>query len=175
MLARRFAKLSALLELADDEFIRLKNELVQYSNDIENNIEGIKINKITLEKFMKSNGIIKELNLYFEEWFDTPKRSDGKDFFIDDLPLQLDGVGISNINELNNLPKERKESIKETIDIIYIKEEDKASWSSSMILFSLVLIEAAINNSPKKAKEILDELKIGVGTTFIKKIKERIS
>ena len=57
---REFARLAGLLEIADDEFIRTRNKIVEYTEEIRNKIinndvENIDIDLISLREYMNKN------------------------------------------------------------------------------------------------------------------------
>lgn len=57
---REFARVAALLELADEEFIRTRNKIVEYTEEIRckiinNNVDNINIDLISLREYMSKN------------------------------------------------------------------------------------------------------------------------
>lgn len=57
---REFSRLAGLLELADDEFVRVRNHVEQYTEDIhdrivENNADDVLIDSVSLEEYMNYN------------------------------------------------------------------------------------------------------------------------
>lgn len=57
---REFARLAGLLELADDEFLRIRDKIINYTKDIRNKIinndvDGINIDLISLREYMNTN------------------------------------------------------------------------------------------------------------------------
>ena len=63
---RQFARLAGLLELADDEFVRARDNMVGYTEDIRQKIitdeaDDITINMISLNEYVRNNRKMKEL------------------------------------------------------------------------------------------------------------------
>ena len=67
---RQFARLAGLLELADDEFVRARDNMVEYTEDIRRRIitddaDDVSINMISLSEYVRNNqkmqGLIKEI------------------------------------------------------------------------------------------------------------------
>lgn len=67
---RQFARLAGLLELADDEFVRARDNMVEYTEDIRRRIatddaDGVSINMISLNEYVlhnrKMQGLIREI------------------------------------------------------------------------------------------------------------------
>ncbi len=62
---RRFHRLAGLLEIADDEFCSLKSDIEEYKKEVKEKIkkeEKLLIDKISLESYITTSPIIKELN-----------------------------------------------------------------------------------------------------------------
>lgn len=63
---RRFSRLAGLLELADEEFIAIRNELLSYEQEIKGKItydlEEIAIDRVSFDSFVLSNPVIASLD-----------------------------------------------------------------------------------------------------------------
>ena len=62
---REFARLAGLLEIADDEFVRTRDKIIQYTEDIRqkiinNDVENISIDLISLREYMNRNTKMQE-------------------------------------------------------------------------------------------------------------------
>jgi ppGpp synthetase/RelA/SpoT-type nucleotidyltranferase len=173
---RRFAKLAALLELGDDEFVRLRDDLDRYGNKVEKEIkytpESTSINKVSLQKFINSNEVMQDLKEFFADWFGKELKADKDSYWLKSLPREFHYIGINNIKELGDLLKEYSELIKKSIDLIYTREEPH--WTPSMILFALLLLVIASKYSKEKAWEVFEGLNIGPRYDFVTQVKQQI-
>ena len=65
---REFCRLAGLLELTDDEFLRIKNDLNTYSEKIDEQIKtslkSIDLDRISLESYLNDSPIINEIDYY---------------------------------------------------------------------------------------------------------------
>ena len=111
----RFSRLTGLLELADQEFDVLRENLRKYSEEIEATQDTDKpIDKISPANFIKRNTLVKMLDdkiqkqigleLVFEEWF--------AELLVEKLLF----VGISEISDLEAGMKDRSVVIKKICD-----------------------------------------------------------
>jgi ppGpp synthetase/RelA/SpoT-type nucleotidyltranferase len=173
---RRFAKLAALLELGDDEFVRLRDDLDSYGSKVEREIkytpEATCINKVSLQKFINSNQVMEDLKVFFTDWFGKGLKPDKDSYWLKSLPREFHYIGVNNIKELGDLLKEYSQSIKKCIDLVYTREEPY--WAPSMILFALLLLVIATRYSKEKAWEVFEGLSIGPRYDFVTEVKKRI-
>lgn len=62
---RDFSRISGLLELADKEFLRIKEFLANYTQEVESNIENkslaFNIDKVTLEEYIEKSAIVTQI------------------------------------------------------------------------------------------------------------------
>lgn len=97
---RRFSRLAGLLEIADDEFRRLRDELdsyrVEVPKQIENAPSSVALDNISLASFIATNKVLKALD---GEMAKVAKISVGVDKF-DGLDERLNFVGIFTIQDL---------------------------------------------------------------------------
>lgn len=112
---RDFSRISGLLELADKEFIRIKNYLNDYTKSADSSIEkdnlDLEINKVTLREYLLKTDINKEINNYI------CKTLGRDDCFIDSTIMRentdiLNYFGINSIAELDKILNDKKEKIK---------------------------------------------------------------
>ena len=64
--AREFSRIAGLLEIADDEFVRVRNDMKAYTEEIrkkiiENRADDVHIDMISLNEYVKRNGKMQEL------------------------------------------------------------------------------------------------------------------
>ena len=70
---RKFSRIAGMLEIADDEFSRLKHDINNYIEDISHNkeIENTDINAESLKIFLEKSKDIKEIEKYISEELNT--------------------------------------------------------------------------------------------------------
>ena len=64
--AREFSRIAGLLEIADDEFVRVRNDMKAYTDEIlkkiiDNKADDVHIDMISLNEYVKRNGKMQEL------------------------------------------------------------------------------------------------------------------
>lgn len=99
---RRFSRLAGLLELADQEFISIKNELSSYEREVPEQIELtpelVTLNKASLAAFVSGNEQVKSLDAQIASFCDAEVR------FYEEAHsrnlTRLSFVGINTISEL---------------------------------------------------------------------------
>lgn len=104
---RSFSRIAALLEIADDEFIRLRNVLNEYesnvSSEIKNSPETTKIDNATLAFILKNDDSIKKLDQRIADMLNIDLEFN--EDFISDLSYKLNMAGIHTIKEYKNVAK----------------------------------------------------------------------
>jgi putative GTP pyrophosphokinase len=105
ILKRKFSRLSGLLELADEEFLAIKNKRLEYKTDLKTNV-GADLSKIMLdldsiEHFISSNETLKKIENEFksEVHFSEEKRTShclGRSI------KSLKCIGILTVEDLSN-------------------------------------------------------------------------
>lgn len=72
-LKRRFSRLSGLLELADEEFLAIKNSLLDYKEGLPEKVnsspEQVSLDLSSLESFVRTNETVKKLDLEMQKEF----------------------------------------------------------------------------------------------------------
>lgn len=112
---RDFSRLAGLLEIADKEFINIRNSLNEYTNKVtekiqnSNDVESIDINRISLNEFIKSN-YFKEIIIDIESGLDSVEvnlddwlSSSSLSTDLDDLVACFKLLNISTIGEIKQL------------------------------------------------------------------------
>ncbi|QSQ26155.1 RelA/SpoT domain-containing protein [Pyxidicoccus parkwayensis] len=117
-LTRRFSQLAALLELADDEFTRVRNELHSYSSDVKADIasqpQRIGIDNVTLQIFIDSDPLLREVELESVRAISKPLKqvpSDDRSAVANIWAHRLRQAGIENIEELRTFLSERRQQV----------------------------------------------------------------
>lgn len=99
---RRFSRLAGLLELADQEFISIKNELTAYETDVPERIEAtpqlVGIDKASLTAFLRNSTIVRKLDITIAAFCGA--RIDFDDEIIANHVIRLKLLNIETIREL---------------------------------------------------------------------------
>lgn len=116
---RNFNRLSALLEIADKEFDRLKKELSAYENEVADLIisepQNVGIDKASLSKFNLENEIFIEAREFLAEklkW--TYTKSDG---ILDDMISRFSYFKMKTIKDINDSLIENKDLFFKFLDV----------------------------------------------------------
>ncbi|MGD0280661.1 MAG: hypothetical protein ABSC11_15345, partial [Smithella sp.] len=101
---RSFSRLAGMLELADIEFIRIRNDLRRYEEEVKSNIEKdsslVTIDKLSLTSFIDTSKLIQKLDL---EIAATCQGIIKKRFV--DRDLMVEQLTYFNIETISNLEK----------------------------------------------------------------------
>ncbi|MGG0340024.1 (p)ppGpp synthetase [Priestia megaterium] len=110
---RDFSRIAGLLELADKEFIRLKDFLENYTQDIEAKIQNdsldLEINKVTLQEFHSRSLEIKDIEDKMVVYSKALGLSDDSDIRVNIRSFGF--FDIKNISDLDRLIKSKKDKI----------------------------------------------------------------
>ena len=108
---RGFSRVAGLLEIADDEFIRLRNGMKTYTDDIrtrikENRADEVVINAVSINEFVRHNRPICELNRKIAEINGAEIKTVDAGNYIE----QLAWFKITELGELQKLTERRAEA-----------------------------------------------------------------
>ncbi|MGN4124873.1 GTP pyrophosphokinase [Lysinibacillus sphaericus] len=108
---RDFSRVSGLLELADKEFIRIKEFLKNYGSEVENKIDennlNILIDKITLKEYLEKSTLISEINATLNKETDFKYDLDNHYYYLETIEY----FEIKTLGDLDNLLSENKNNI----------------------------------------------------------------
>ncbi|MCW8329399.1 hypothetical protein MD588_11330 [Photobacterium sp. SDRW27] len=129
---RQFSRLAGLLEIADSEFIRIRNSLESYADEvntkIENSTEELLIDSVTLEQFIKNNSYVIQLTENIENVFGGKSHEIDRDT-ISRYINELSTYDIKSISQLLDALKEHEDAIMEHSNNVYEKLKDKIAIS----------------------------------------------
>ena len=159
---RQFARLAGLLELADDEFVRARNNMIEYTEDIRQRIitddaDDVAINMISLNEYVKHNqkmqSLIREIaNIAGAEINEIDPESY--------IP-QLAFFGVTKLGDIETMiPKNHQLAIKLAEKALSAAELDIVS-SSVALRF---LCRAELLNKNYDFDKISEFLKISLGS-----------
>ena len=138
---RDFSRVAGLLELADNEFLRIKSFLESYSSEIENKIKqedlDVSIDKVTLEEYALSSIVVNEIiDKIIEVYEITESRIIKKTKMPGLLLDSLKSFNISTILELDSLLKNNKDDI---IDF-FMKHNESLKDTNAEISYDVTFI-----------------------------------
>lgn len=111
---RKFSRLAGLLELADQEFVRIRHDLVDYDKEVKKwikiNPELIRLDKISLTEFLKSDETTKKIDTAIAK-IRGGVVIPASDWYCDTLLKKLKHVGISDLGTLSKLVRTEEKII----------------------------------------------------------------
>lgn len=111
---RSFSRLAGLLEIADKEFISLRNELTEYEYSVSEQLvekpQVVPIDKVSLKAFKSSNETLREIDHAIAEAAGANLSPRSDDYFEKDV-FELNYLNVITIADLEILLQENKEKI----------------------------------------------------------------
>lgn len=130
---RDFSRVAGLLELADQEFIRIKSDIENYKSEVETKLEKddleITLDIVSLEAFINSSRIIGTLDAHIAEKMGSKKLQVNHDY--GEELKRLNFLGIETVDELDILLNEKRESIIKLANAWIV--EDKPGSNESFV------------------------------------------
>lgn len=139
---RKFSRVAGLLELADAEFVGIRNELRDYASDvpqlIANQPDDVELNAVSLNTLYDGNSAAKNLDLILAEVAKANLRDDSfNDFqFIFE---RLNKVGISTVGSLESVAKSNSELVRR-FATYWIGNNSFVSFGKGIGLFYLLYV-----------------------------------
>lgn len=164
---RSFSRIAGLLELADQEFTRIRNELLKYEQEVEieiiNSPENVLIDITSLRKYIQSSSIVNELDQAIAS---IVKGNISDKFLEESVEGRLNGLAFLNIKtiaKLESLLKNHKSNIIKFADLFLNKNrEDKAyEFTQGVSIFYLCYVLLSFTKSQSKIIDYLHLCKIG--------------
>nr|WP_268838055.1 hypothetical protein [Pseudoalteromonas sp. CNAT2-18.1] len=157
---RQFSRLASLLELADEGFVKIKEELNDYQNDIEENISSnpdeVDIDLVTISEFLNKSDLVDELDRKVAKEAKVNLKELDSDFVSLHLKY-LQYFNITKISELISTINENKKNI-----ILRAKDinGEVGSVSKGISIFYLYHILAAKLDNRGKIVNFLDQMNL---------------
>ncbi len=168
ILKRKIYRLSALLELADEQFLTLKNETTSLHAEIENSIDNgnleIEINTLSIHSYFQNNKLIDEILKIADSLnYVKDEGSDGNEYIEFFYPRLLEILKLSNLHNINDLDiflrsvkGHQKQQLKNFIDQ-FNKEIETGFYSIVPDLITILLVmNKRVNIFDLKVQEIVD-------------------
>jgi putative GTP pyrophosphokinase len=116
---RRFSRLAGLLEIADDEFQTLRNEITTYKEDLSEGIdktpESVRIDQDSVTALLRTNSDLQELDSYIAKALGV-RLVEGEFASAGNLALELQLVGIETVAEVSRLLREKSNHLRAFVD-----------------------------------------------------------
>ncbi len=162
-ISRQFARIAGILELADDEFIRARDAMVGYTEDIRQRIakdeaDDIRINMISLKEYVMNNPHMQSLIEEIAGLSNAEIQEIDPESYIDQLAF----LGITTLGGIEILIKENKELAMKLAEKALSHAELDIVSSSVALRF---LCRAELLNKEYEFDKIVEFLKISLGTT----------
>ncbi|TMP86926.1 hypothetical protein CWC05_10640 [Pseudoalteromonas ruthenica] len=140
---RKFSRLAGLLELADDQFVQIRDDLNEYEKTVQTTIkttpEKIGIDTISIYEYANNSGVVKEIDMDVAKLANLKLKPLDKDDASRHVKY-LQFFGVESISDLENeLSKNKEYILKRAQDI----EGDNQTVSSGISIFYLHQILAA--------------------------------
>jgi GTP pyrophosphokinase len=114
---RRFYRIAALLELAESEFLDIRNRRTQYERSVavrvEANVLDIPINAVSLKSFIEQESIVRHIDASMAKATGLAVERKPDDAWIERRAASLTFMGIKNLHDLRNSLEQFKDAIPE--------------------------------------------------------------
>lgn len=178
-LSRRFGKLSALLELADDEFGRLKLDIENYAIESANlikteNINDLLINEIVLKEFIENDDVVADIVNEMTTIIKKAPVNPTESFWLSTIPFALETLRINSLTSLKKLLKKFQKEIVECFYIVHPILPNNNIWTSDMLLFVFILIYPVIHFTKEETDKYFYDIAIQPEDDFYYIIKKHL-
>jgi ppGpp synthetase/RelA/SpoT-type nucleotidyltranferase len=147
-LIRRFSRLAGLLEIADEEFVKIKNDTIVYRNSVEeklkNNSNDIYIDSVSLEAYVSQSKTIEEIDKNIES--KTNIKCEGNYIRSDFDLVMLQFFNIKTLRDLESKLVFHKNDIIKFAEIFNLDKKEKRTFSKAISLFYLGYVSAIKEN-----------------------------
>ncbi|MFB5084625.1 GTP pyrophosphokinase [Symbiobacterium thermophilum] len=164
-LRRRFSMLAGLLELADDQFMRLRDELSLYSTRVvaqmHDHPESVALDPISLETFIRRSDLVQALDEEISEMRGRPLMGPTK-AVLEARVEELEHLGITNLKDLADALEQSQERVRSLARQIYRDDRRRGlPMSRGSCLSLLVQVLIGRRESLDEIRALLDRFNIG--------------
>lgn len=148
---RRFSQLAGLLELADDEFRRMRNQILDYESRVPEKIAEtpaeVLIDQNSLSAYIQSSGLVKRID---REIASATKTKLEKEYYgdITDIIDRLEYAGFKTIEDIDSGLTQFEKIVVDFAKSILVGEPDEGGFISAGIsIFYLCYVQVASSQS----------------------------
>jgi len=158
---RSFSRLAGMLEIADKEFLQIRDDLIKYEetvpNEIEKNPEWVFIDKLSLISFIENSKVVKEIDISIAKLCKAKLvKQETDDSDVDGLYF----VGLESISELENALITYKDQIVKFAEK-WLEGKEYAQLFSGISVFYLKYVIVGKIGDICRAEEYLNLCNIG--------------
>lgn len=167
-LRRRFSRLAALLETADDEFIRIRNELATYAADVRVDIvrepSTVLLDALSLSAFF-DDPVVERLDRSIAEWAGVDRLGEDSPIWIGKYAESLRRLGIDSIDALRRALESREQVIFEQYKrrVPNSSHDDTGTMPRGISLFHLWQVLLAETGDPELFVAESEEAEVHMG------------
>lgn len=176
---RQFSRLAGLLEIADNEFVNIKNSLEKYEKYVGDTIlkspENISIDAVSLHKFIISSEIVKNLDSKLAEVLNLELTNTNQEYSTK-LVKNIEYFGMTTIYELSEAIKANENKIIKAVELIYSKTKpSKIKLKNGISLRFISYVLAAETLTEKGYEDFIEVMKLPSDfTNYLKDLKKEI-
>jgi len=163
LVRRRFSRLAGLLELADEEFVAIRDTLDQYRaklpEEIAESPTEVTLDKLSLLTFLQSNQTVAKLDKQIATFFGATDKLQPTDRQIEDDLHALDLLGIRTIADLNEALDQNADSVLKFAKL-WIGSSKDSSFVIGICFLYLFYVLVARSGKFDFVLQFLDEFKL---------------
>lgn len=149
---RRFSRLAGMLEMADDEFVALRGDLLDYGDEVQEKVESapesLAVDQVSLMTFVRSNDLARRLDNEISEACGAELGEEEK--FVGRRAVDLDRLGYKNLQEVAVGLEEHAVNIP-LFATSWLGKSSHARLFAGISLFYLALLTACSTDSPMQS------------------------
>lgn len=166
---RQFYRLAGMLELADEQFLDIRDKISNYEQEISEKIkdipEKVSLDKVSYMNFVLENQLVKKLDAYISDklkFIGISEEHSDSDRYLERLKY----FNINTIGQLDESMKEYESNIIKLTDMWSLELVDELEETFSfrgISIHYLVQLLSAKNGNKDEVRKFIDESEIDVG------------
>lgn len=161
---RRFSRVAGLLELADEEFIQIRNELSGYEKTlpetIQNEPEAVLLDKPSLTALIEQDTLVQSLDLKIAQ--DNNSRLTTEESDVGHTMRRLELAGIKTIGEIKSKLPQRQQIILGFAEAVIASHPspDLGYFPTGISLFYLAYVFVAESRNDERIRQFIQDAKL---------------